>query len=199
MAIPIVEIPLEVSDVPCDKCNDGTMMVIREGRFGKFLACPNFPKCRNTKPILHPIGVKCPKCGADILERKSKTGKVFYGCERYPDCDYTTWDKPLNEECPECKHMMVEHVERNGSKRKFCSNPECSKARPVYASKTAAAKTTEAKTTATKKTTASKKTTAKKTTATKTAAKKTTAAKKATATKATTAKKTITTKKGSKE
>ena len=195
VAIPIVEIPLEVSDVPCDKCNDGTMMVIREGRFGKFLACPNFPKCRNTKPILHPIGVKCPKCGADILERKSKTGKVFYGCERYPDCDYTTWDKPLNEECPECKHMMVEHVERNGSKRKFCSNPECSKARPVYASKTAAAKTTEAKTTATKKTTAAKKTTAKKTTATKTAAKKTTTAKKTTATKTTIAKKTATAKK----
>lgn len=183
VAIPIVEIPLEVSDVPCDKCNDGTMMVIREGRFGKFLACPNFPKCRNTKPILHPIGVKCPKCGANILERKSKTGKVFYGCERYPDCDYTTWDKPLNEECPECKHMMVEHVERNGSKRKFCSNPQCSKARPVYASKTAAAKTTEAKTTAAKKTAA-----AKKTTATKTTAKKTTATKK-----------TTTTKKGSKE
>lgn len=190
VAIPIVEIPLEVSDVPCDKCNDGTMMIIREGRFGKFLACPNFPKCRNTKPILHPIGVKCPKCGADILERKSKTGKVFYGCERYPECDYTTWDKPLNEECPECKHMMVEHLERNGSKRKFCSNPECSKARPVYASKTAAAKTTEAKTTVTKKTTAAKKTTAKKTTATKT-----TAAKKATATKTTTAKKTATAKK----
>lgn len=195
VAIPIVEIPLEVSDVPCDKCNDGTMMVIREGRFGKFLACPNFPKCRNTKPILHPIGVKCPKCGADILERKSKTGKVFYGCEKYPDCDYTTWDKPLNEECPECKSMMVEHVERNGSKRKFCSNPECSKARPVYASKTAAAKTTEAKTTATKKTTAAKKTTAKKTTATKTAAKKTTTAKKTTATKTTIAKKTATAKK----
>ena len=190
VAIPIVEIPLEVSDVPCDKCNDGTMMVIREGRFGKFLACPNFPKCRNTKPILHPIGVKCPKCGADILERKSKTGKVFYGCEKYPECDYTTWDKPLNEKCPDCGAMMVEHVERNGSKRKFCSKPECSKARPAYASKTAAAKTTEAKTTATKKTTAAKKTTAKKTTATKT-----TAAKKTTATKATTAKKTATAKK----
>lgn len=195
VAIPIVEIPLEVSDVPCDKCNDGTMMVIREGRFGKFLACPNFPKCRNTKPILHPIGVKCPKCGADILERKSKTGKVFYGCEKYPECDYTTWDKPLNEKCPDCGAMMLEHVERNGSKRKFCSNPECSKARPVYASKTAAAKTTEAKTTATKKTTAAKKTTAKKTTATKTTATKTTAAKKTTATKATTAKKTATAKK----
>lgn len=206
VAIPIVEIPLEVSDVPCDKCNDGTMMVIREGRFGKFLACPNFPKCRNTKPILHPIGVKCPKCGADILERKSKTGKVFYGCEKYPECDYTTWDKPLNEKCPDCGAMMVEHVERNGSKRKFCSNPECSKARPVYASKTAAAKTTEAKTTATKKTTAAKKTTAKKTTATKiTAAKKTTATKATTAKKTATAKKTTvkkkttTTKKGSNE
>lgn len=195
VAIPIVEIPLEVSDVPCDKCNDGTMMVIREGRFGKFLACPNFPKCRNTKPILHPIGVKCPKCGADILERKSKTGKVFYGCEKYPECDYTTWDKPLNETCPDCGAMMVEHVERNGSKRKFCSNQECSKARPVYASKTAAAKTTEANTTATKKTTAAKKTTAKKTTATKTATKKTTAAKKNTTTKTTTAKKTATAKK----
>lgn len=201
VAIPIVEIPLEVSDVPCDKCNDGTMMVIREGRFGKFLACPNFPKCRNTKPILHPIGVKCPKCGADILERKSKTGKVFYGCEKYPECDYTTWDKPLNEKCPDCGAMMVEHVERNGSKRKFCSNPECSKARPVYASKTAAAKTTEAKTTATKKTTAAKKTTATKTTAAKktTATKATTAKKTATAKKTTVTKKTTTTKKGSNE
>lgn len=194
VAIPIVEIPLEVSDVPCDKCNDGTMMVIREGRFGKFLACPNFPKCRNTKPILHPIGVKCPKCGADILERKSKTGKVFYGCEKYPECDYTTWDKPLNEECPECKSMMVEHVERNGSKRKFCSNPQCSKARPVYASKTAAAKTAEAKTTAAKKA-ATTKTAAKKITA----AKKTTAKKAATVKKTTATKKTTTTKKGSKE
>lgn len=201
VAIPIVEIPLEVSDVPCDKCNDGTMMVIREGRFGKFLACPNFPKCRNTKPILHPIGVKCPKCGADILERKSKTGKVFYGCEKYPECDYTTWDKPLNEKCPDCGAMMVEHVERNGSKRKFCSNPECSKARPVYASKTAAAKTTEATTTATKKTTAAKKTTATKTTAAKktTATKATTAKKTATAKKTTVTKKTTTTKKGSNE
>lgn len=168
VAIPIVEIPLEVSDVPCDKCNDGTMMVIREGRFGKFLACPNFPKCRNTKPILHPIGVKCPKCGADILERKSKTGKVFYGCEKYPECDYTTWDKPLNEKCPDCGAMMVEHVERNGSKRKFCSNPECSKARPAYASKTAAAKTTATKATTAKKTATAKKTTVtKKTTTTK--------------------------------
>lgn len=125
----MVDIPLEVSDVPCDKC--GKMMVIREGRFGKFLACPGFPECRNTKPIVNKIGVKCPKCGGELIERKSKTGKVFYGCERYPECDYTSWDKPLDEKCPECGQMLVEHIERNGSRRKFCSNADCSKARPV--------------------------------------------------------------------
>ena len=159
--IPHVEIPLEVSDVPCDKC--GKMMVIREGRFGKFLACPGFPDCRNTKPILVKIGVKCPKCGGELIERKTKTGKIFYGCEKYPDCDFTTWDKPLNEACGKCGGMLVEHVERNGRKQKFCSNPECADARPVRPS---AAKTTTATTTI--------KTAAKKTTTRKTAAKKTT-------------------------
>ena len=161
--IPHVEIPLEVSDVPCDKC--GKMMVIREGRFGKFLACPGFPDCRNTKPILVKIGVKCPKCGGELIERKTKTGKIFYGCEKYPDCDFTTWDKPLNEACGKCGGMLVEHVERNGRKQKFCSNPECADARPVRPS---GAKTTTA-TTTTK--TSTKKT---KTTTRKTAAKKTT-------------------------
>ena len=158
--IPHVEIPLEVSDVPCDKC--GKMMVIREGRFGKFLACPGFPDCRNTKPILVKVGVKCPKCGGEIIERKTKTGKIFYGCEKYPDCDYTSWDKPLNEECTKCGHMLVEHVERNGRKQKFCSNPECADARPVRvvaAKTTTAAKATTAKKTTTRKTTAAKKTT----------------------------------------
>ena len=158
--IPHVEIPLEVSDVPCDKC--GKLMVIREGRFGKFLACPGFPDCRNTKPILVKVGVKCPKCGGEIIERKTKTGKIFYGCEKYPNCDYTSWDKPLNEECSKCGHMLVEHVERNGRKQKFCSNPECADARPVRvvtAKTTTAAKATTAKKTTTRKTTAAKKTT----------------------------------------
>mgnify|MGYP004519631577 FL=1 len=169
--IPHVEIPLEVSDVPCDKC--GKMMVIREGRFGKFLACPGFPDCRNTKPILVKIGVKCPKCGGELIERKTKTGKIFYGCEKYPDCDFTTWDKPLNEACGKCGGMLVEHVERNGRKQKFCSNPECADARPVRPS---AAKTTTATTTtktSTKKTkTTTRKTAAKKTTTKAAAAKK---------------------------
>ena len=121
--------PPEVSDVKCEKC--GAMMVIKEGRFGKFLACPNFPNCRNAKPIVKKIGVPCPVCGSDIIERKTKTGKLFYGCEKYPECDFTTWDLPLNEACPQCGQMLVEHTERNGRKRKFCSNPQCANARPV--------------------------------------------------------------------
>ena len=109
------------------------MMVIKEGRFGKFLACPNFPNCRNAKPIVKKIGVPCPVCGGDIIERRTKTGKIFYGCEKYPECQFTTWDLPLNESCPKCGQMLVEHTERNGRKRKYCSNPECANARPVRA------------------------------------------------------------------
>ena len=121
--------PPEVSDVPCDKC--GAMMVVKEGRFGKFLACPNFPECRNAKPIVKKIGVRCPHCGGEIIERTTKTGKIFYGCEKYPECDFTTWDLPLNEGCPQCGSMLVEHTERSGRKHKFCSNPDCANARPV--------------------------------------------------------------------
>ena len=123
--------PPEVSDVQCEKC--GAMMVIKEGRFGKFLACPNFPNCRNAKPIVKKIGVPCPVCGGEIIERRTKTGKIFYGCEKYPECQFTTWDLPLNESCPKCGQMLVEHTERNGRKRKYCSNPECANARPVRA------------------------------------------------------------------
>ena len=123
--------PPEVSDVQCEKC--GAMMVIKEGRFGKFLACPNFPNCRNAKPIVKKIGVPCPVCGGEIIERRTKTGKIFYGCEKYPECQFTTWDLPLNESCPKCGQMLVEHTERNGRKRKYCSNPECANARPIRA------------------------------------------------------------------
>lgn len=122
-------------------------MVVKEGRFGKFLACPNFPACRNAKPIVKKIGVKCPRCGGEIIERSTKTGKIFYGCEKYPECEFTTWDLPLNESCPQCGQMLVEHTERNGRNRKFCSNPECVNARPVRATAekaAGAAKTTRA-------------------------------------------------------
>ena len=133
-----VEMPVEVSDVPCDKC--GRMMVVKEGRFGKFLACPGFPECRNTKPILKKIGIKCPKCGADIIERKTKSRKIFYGCERYPECDFTSWDRPLEEKCGKCGSPMCEHVERSGRKKKYCMNPECPDSRPVKQPAAAAGK-----------------------------------------------------------
>ena len=127
--IPVVDLPVEVTDIPCEKC--GRMMVVKEGRFGKFLACPGFPDCRNAKPIVKKIGVACPVCGGELIERKTKTGKTFYGCEKYPECEYTTWDLPLQEKCAKCGQMLVEHTERNGRKRKYCSNPACADARPM--------------------------------------------------------------------
>ena len=146
--------PPEVSDVKCEKC--GRMMVIKEGRFGKFLACPGFPECRNAKPILTKIGVACPKCGHELLERKTRTGKIFYGCEQYPECDFTTWDLPLNEKCPTCGAMMVEHTERSGRKKKFCSNPECANAKPVRAATANAEAKPAVRKTAARKTSARK-------------------------------------------
>ena len=115
--------PLEKSGVICEKC--GREMVIREGRYGKFLACPGFPECRNTKPLLEKIGVSCPQCGGDITVRHTRTNKVFYGCSNYPECKFTSWDKPTNETCPKCGHMLLEHAERGGKVRRVCSNPDC--------------------------------------------------------------------------
>lgn len=103
----------EVSDVVCDKC--GALMVYKMGRFGKFLACPNFPSCRNTKAIIEKIDVPCPKCGSALIKRKSKRGKAFYGCEKYPECDFVSWDKPTNMSCPKCGGMMVQKMGQNGS------------------------------------------------------------------------------------
>lgn len=121
--IPVVEKPVIVSDVKCEKC--GRYMVVKEGRHGKFLACPGFPECRNTKPILVKVGVKCPKCGGELIERHSKTGRLFYGCANYPSCRFTSWDKPTNEVCPDCGNMMVEHLDRKGNKILHCSNEKC--------------------------------------------------------------------------
>lgn len=118
-----VKLPERVSDVVCDKC--GAMMVYKVGRYGEFLGCPNYPECKNTKPVRKEVGTECPKCGSPVVERKSKKGRVFYGCSAYPECDFVSWDKPLNEKCPECGEYMVEARGR-GSVRKKCSNPKCS-------------------------------------------------------------------------
>ncbi|MDR0841189.1 MAG: type I DNA topoisomerase [Christensenellaceae bacterium] len=112
----------EVSDIPCEKC--GAMMVYKMGRFGKFLACPNFPACRNTKAIVEHIDVPCPKCGAGLIKRKSKRGKVFYGCEKYPACDFISWDRPAKERCPQCGALMVQKMSANGGYT-VCTNKEC--------------------------------------------------------------------------
>ncbi len=117
-----VKVPDEVSDVPCDKC--GAMMVYKMGRFGRFLACPNFPECRNTKPIVEKLDVPCPKCGAALIKRKSKRGKPFYGCERYPECDFVSWDRPAVEKCPKCNAMMVHKMGQRGAYT-MCTNKDC--------------------------------------------------------------------------
>lgn len=106
-----VEIRDEPSDETCDKC--GKPMVYKMGRFGKFLACSGFPDCRNTKPIVKDTGVGCPKCGkGQVVERRSKKGRLFYGCDRYPECDYVSWDKPVAKPCPDCGGLMVEKRSR---------------------------------------------------------------------------------------
>jgi DNA topoisomerase I len=102
-----VEVKDEPSDVICEKC--GNPMVYKMGRFGKFLACSGFPECRNTKPIVKETGVTCPKCSkGHVVERRSKKGRLFYGCDRYPECDFVSWDKPVAAPCPDCGGMMVE-------------------------------------------------------------------------------------------
>ena len=115
-----IEIKDEVSDVVCDKC--GTMMVYKQGKYGKFLACPAFPNCRNTKTIVKEIGVKCPKCNGEVIEKKSRRGKIFYGCTSFPECDFTSWDKPTDKLCPKCQGVMYEKTGR--AKKLYCANCE---------------------------------------------------------------------------
>ena len=118
-----VEVKDEVSDVPCDKC--GAMMVYKMGRFGKFLACPNFPACRNAKPILHYIDPPCPKCGSRLMEKTSKKNRKFYGCEKYPECDFVSWEMPIMDKCPKCGSYMVQKRGKRGEAIHLCANETC--------------------------------------------------------------------------
>lgn len=115
----------EETDEICENC--GSNMVIKYGRFGKFIACKNYPECKTTKPLVNKVGVKCPKCGkGDIILRKSKKGKAFYGCSNYPECDFISWNKPTGELCSECNSYLVEKVTKSETKV-ICSNKECKK------------------------------------------------------------------------
>ena len=117
-----VEIKDKVSDVVCDKC--GRNMVYKVSKFGKFLACPGYPECKNTMAIRVTTGAKCPKCGGEILEKQSKRGRTYYGCEKWPKCDFMVWDKPLaDEKCPECGGLLM-HKTGRGAKV-YCYNENC--------------------------------------------------------------------------
>jgi len=110
------------SDIKCDKC--GNPMLIKIGRYGKFLACSDYPKCKNTRPI--PLGIKCPNsdCGGDIIERRSRRGKVFYGCSNYPKCDFVSWNKPANKACSACgnNYLLEKYTKAKGN---FLQCPDC--------------------------------------------------------------------------
>jgi len=113
-----VDIADEVSEEICELC--GRNMVIKYGPHGKFLACPGFPECRNTKPYLEKIGIACPICGKDIVLRKTKKGRKYYGCESGSECEFMSWQKPVAEKCPQCSGLLVE----KGNKL-FCINEKC--------------------------------------------------------------------------
>lgn len=117
-----VELPVEETDEVCEKC--GRRMVIKHGRYGRFLACPGFPECRNTKPLLEKTGARCPRCGGEIVQRRTRRGRVFYGCANYPECDFTTWDRPTPETCPQCGTFLVEKRSRQGT-LVACANEGC--------------------------------------------------------------------------
>jgi DNA topoisomerase-1 len=101
-----VQIAPELAGVDCEKC--GKPMLIRLGKFGKFMACSGFPECRNTKPILRTVGVPCPLCHeGEVVVKKTRKGRPFYGCSRYPECDYSIWERPVPQPCPECGSLMT--------------------------------------------------------------------------------------------
>jgi DNA topoisomerase-1 len=117
-----VKVEDEVTDEVCEHC--GRNLVIKMGKYGKFLACPGFPECRNTRPLLEPTGIPCPECDGELVLRRSKKGRKFYGCSNYPGCEFVVWDKPTKKKCPQCDSMMV-LKENKSSKVYRCSNKNC--------------------------------------------------------------------------
>ena len=116
-----IKLPEEQTDEVCENC--GKPMVIKYGRFGKFMACSGYPECKTTKAIVKEIDASCPKCGGQIVERKSKKGSVFYGCKNYPNCDFASSQKPTRKLCPKCGEILYES--KGKKKSLFCKNKEC--------------------------------------------------------------------------
>ena len=174
-----IKVPDEVTEEICEVC--GRNMVVKIGRFGKFLACPGFPECTNTRPIVEKMPGRCPKCGSTILKRKSKRGYAYYGCERGAECGFMTWDVPTVNDCPKCGQTMFKKSGK-GRNKPFCINETCENFLPEdkrgYYKKPAETAEAAEDTKKTKKAT-TKKTAAKKTTTKKTTTKKTTKSKEA--------------------
>ncbi|MEF2919489.1 MAG: type I DNA topoisomerase [Acutalibacteraceae bacterium] len=116
-----IKLTEDETDIVCEKC--GRNMVIRMGRFGRFIACPGFPECRNVKSIVESIGVKCPKCDGDVVIKKSKRGRIFYGCSKFPDCDYVSWSEPTNQRCPQCGGVL--YKKKGKVPKLFCEAEGC--------------------------------------------------------------------------
>ena len=116
-----VKIPDRPAGITCEFC--GAEMVYKSGRFGEFIACPNYPTCKNTKAIKNIIKTPCPKCGGTVVQKRSKKGRIFYGCDNYPNCDFVSWDMPVEEKCPVCGSYMV--LKRGRGTYKKCGNENC--------------------------------------------------------------------------
>ena len=145
-----LKVPDEETDIVCELC--GRKMVVKSGRFGKFLACPGFPDCKNTKAIVEKTPGECPTCGGQILKKKSKNGYWYYGCENFPECAFMTWDVPQDAKCEVCGKTLYKRSGR-GPKKMFCANPDCERYEPQEYKKKEEAPKKTAKKTAAKKTT----------------------------------------------
>ncbi|MDO4542463.1 MAG: topoisomerase DNA-binding C4 zinc finger domain-containing protein, partial [Bacillota bacterium] len=119
----VIEVEAEESDIICEQC--GAKMVVKLGRYGKFLACPNYPECKNIKSIDEEIGVKCEKCGGELVKKRSKRGKIFYGCKNYPECETTYWNLPVQDICPHCGRHLVSKTNKKQETTIYCENKEC--------------------------------------------------------------------------
>lgn len=180
-----LKVPDEVTEEKCDLC--GRNMVIKSGRFGRFLACPGYPECKFTKPLVVEMPGRCPKCGGRILKKTSRNGYTYYGCDKFPACDFMTWDVPVKDDCPVCGKTMFKKAGR-GFNKPFCANPECAnflpedqrgyrRRKPAEGEAAEGGAAEGAAAPAEEKKSAAKKTAAKKTTVKKPAAKKTAAKK----------------------
>ena len=116
-----IQLKEDETDIICEKC--GRRMVIKTGRYGKFIACPGYPECKNIKKLIQENGAQCPKCDGKVVVRRSKKGRVFYGCSNYPACDFVSWDEPVQEKCPRCGKTLLR--KKGKTPKLYCITPDC--------------------------------------------------------------------------